>query len=281
MTDGGTARPRLARVGRAIITPPEGQLPFDRTEDVLQVLLQGTSVETYGRTWYLGKVQVSNGWAFSRLGFASGTEVEVWDEVTKDFTEQTVNAGTTSPFVVRLDDLRVAFQLRSGSIKAQSFAHALQSLMREATNEPWRVTLETRQVPLAEWMESVDRITRFSFTLKPPNPNYVGRPTIEQVVADTAASVVTLALTAPDDSGDGLRTDSDVVREAIDHVERGYGSVSAAGERVEGDKTVRVDWRNGGETAQDEAPVGETGEVGESGLRATFGAHSVQDELDE
>lgn len=240
------------------------------TYDVVDLFRQGTKVETYGRTWYMGRVTVRDGWAHSRLGFASGTEFEMWDEDQQDFIDAEVNAGTTSPFVVRLEDLRVAFQLRGSAIKGQSFAHALQSLMREASGEQWRVELETTAISLPEWLSTVSRVTRISFTLRPPNPNFTNRPLIKNAVGDTEAAIARLVLEADPDSLDGLDTNAALITQALDHTDRGYGQVvSAAGEKMENGVAVPVEWRANGETTVAEAPVGESGEVSEDALRQT------------
>src|SRR3954451_16121135 len=89
-------------------------------------------VERYRRTWRLGRVdryRTSVGsLVYARLGYEGRQgEAAVWDEREKDWQRQPVPRGETVTFAVRLEDLRIAFQVRPPEIEAGSFMGALEA----------------------------------------------------------------------------------------------------------------------------------------------------------
>lgn len=122
----------------------------------------------------------------------------------------------------------------------------------------------TRPVTFEKWRQSVNRVVTMTFTLHPPNPNYKGRPLIQEAIGETAAEQLRIVATADADDLEGLDTDAAFLKQAIMHAEKGYGAFRAMGERTDDDGHVRrVKFDEAvGET--DVVPVGadpETGEV--------------------
>src|SRR4051794_7129264 len=192
MTQSGDelVRERVGRLAFARLLPEEGSL-FSLAENralLERAVIAGTSAERHNRLWRMGQSQFSTGHLLGRLGFTNANApTEVWDESRKDFVEEAYPNGFTSPFAIRVSDLTVSFQLRSGQIKFQSFAGALQALMREASGDAGHVDPIVRPVTFEKWRASVNRVTTASFTLHPPNPNYKGRPLIQEAIEETAA----------------------------------------------------------------------------------------------
>jgi hypothetical protein len=87
----------------------------------------------------MGQVRIEGLSIVGRIGFEAANMVELWDEAARDFREETLRAGLTSPFAIDPAKMRVAFQLRSGAIRVRSFTGALQALMNEVSVERWRV----------------------------------------------------------------------------------------------------------------------------------------------
>jgi hypothetical protein len=77
-----------------------------------------------------------------------------------------------------------------------------------------------------KWVDSVERVTKVSFSLIAPNPGYEDSPFIEQIVEIPNAQTATVTLT---NSGEGgIDTDAEMVRQAVAHVrEHRGGSFSA------------------------------------------------------
>jgi len=180
-----------------------------------------------------------------RIGFqAAGGVAEIWDEQATDFKEQELPAGTTSPFVVELGSLRIAFQLRPGVIARGSFSGALQGLLNEASAfDRWQVEPEFQRVSWDEWTASVTRITRFEVRLDRPNPNYHGRDHVEEMIEGVGSRTVRVIHEADLETLEGLDVDDDFITEAIDHAGE-YGSWRAVGETEVAGETERVQWRS-------------------------------------
>jgi hypothetical protein len=279
--DGRRSRGRLAFAQ----LEPEGESLFSGFPNELQLeraIVAGTSAERHNRLWRMGQRSIQDGHVLGRLGFTNAeAPTEVWDDSKKDFVEAAYPNGYTSPFAIRISDLVVSFQLRSGQIKFQSFAGALQALMREASHEAWRVHPLTRPVTFEKWRQSVDRVVTMTFTLHPPNPNYKGRPLIREAIGATAAEQLRIVASADQDDLEGLDTDAAFIKQAIMHAERGYGAFRAVGERTDDDghlRRVRFD-EEVGET--DVVPVSadpETGEVSFETLTRELADRHVQGE---
>ena len=264
----------------------------DPAQTLRDSMVPGTPVTRYERDWRMGQWRQEGRYVFGRIGFQRpGGVAELWDESINDFREQVIPAGQTSPFAVNVETLRVAFQLRSGWIRPTTFTGALQALLNEASNLAiWRVRHEVVKIPWERWRAEVSRVTRLEFRLKRPNPNYTDREFVERLVEDTQAGLVALRLAAREDAPGGIDLDTDIIRQAIDHTQRGYGTLRARGEgsvTTEGGERVRPDregttqWES---TEEGVAPVREvsvdpdTGDAGYDALKRELEGEPNQDE---
>lgn len=138
-----------------------------------------------------------------------------------------------SPFAIDLRSLDVAFQLRSQTIKRTSFTGALQAVLNEYSGMGYRVEPRLDESSFPRWLERVENVTRMTFWLEPPNPNWSGRPTLRKVMEGAKANAVKLILEAdPEVEPEGLDLDSDIIQEALSHTEeREYGEFQAEGQR--------------------------------------------------
>jgi hypothetical protein len=256
------------KLAMAVIVPP-GPTLFDDSPGtvVVDALQSDTLVIRYGRTWRVGGVLVENGFLYGRLGFESTHPEDLWDPDKKDFDEVDVPGGVAAPFAIRLADLRVVFQVRGPFIRITSFTGALRALLREATfNDGWQIEFRQNRMAFRTWRETVKRVTRLRARLEPPNPNYEGRPSIRALIEGAHLVGANLDLQSED-----LNTDAEIVRELLDHVQRGYGEATVIGQRDTDAGEVETVYSTalGGSTDVTEAPVNEdTGEVGRETLVA-------------
>ncbi|MDX6622845.1 MAG: hypothetical protein QOE75_777 [Solirubrobacterales bacterium] len=166
-----------------------------------------------------------------RIGFQTSAMAELWDEEANDFREHARPLGLTSPFAIDPVEMRVAFQLRGKEIQANSFTGALQALLNEASQgDRWRVSRDTRQVPLEAWAESVDRVRTVLLTLRRPNPHYGSRQTIRDLIEGTNAGTVQFAAHAEVNDPQGIDLSDPLVKEGIEHAHQNYGEVRITGE---------------------------------------------------
>lgn len=228
---------------------PSGQIAFATIEALTlegnaasaqalrQALIPGTRIERHGRTWRMGKWQEEGNAFVGRIGFQASTMAELWDDETNDFKEMARPLGLTSPFAIDPNEMRVAFQLRGKEIRAKSFTGALQALLNEASpSDRWRVTRDTRQMPLDEWAASVDRVKVVRLALRRPNPHYAGRKRVKDIVEGTNAGMVQIAARADSDDPQGIDLDDALIREGIQHAHENYGEVRIIGE-VDGEQS--------------------------------------------
>lgn len=196
---------------------------------IVDILQPGASTERYNRVWRLGRTRVEDGVLFGRLGFERSGVEDLWNEEEKDFTETQVPGGIAAPFAIELETLLLVFQTRSQDIRVTGFTGAMQGILRDATGDNnWRIESARRPTSFREWRASVGRVSRLHFNIAPPNPNYEGRPDLERLIDHLHLSAASLDLR----SEESIDTDADLVSQLLDHVERGYGSATAVGERA-------------------------------------------------
>jgi hypothetical protein len=226
----------FARVGLAdgSITPPDFEAAL---EDALR---PGKSVVRYNRLWRLPQHESHDGWITGRVGFEiPGNEAGVWDEISKDYRD--ISAAQLTRYMIDVRDRRVAFELKSSTIKPWTFQGNFQALLNADDSYQWRVTLEgIDQPPWEDWQESVSRITNMRIKLVPPNPRYRGKE-VEELIEGAKLSAATLAV-----QGDDIEiSDSELLKESIQHFQAGYGSLTAkAIVDGDGDGKKKVEWRS-------------------------------------
>ncbi len=187
----------------------------------------GNRIERHRRTWIAGPSTSDRSSFWGRIGFQSDDGAnEIWDEEKKDFTTIAARTGSSSPFLVRARDGRLAFQLRPGVIRRTGYCGALEALLNEARDESaWRVSADLAPLEWSEWIGQAGRIKKLTFVIKEPNPNWRGRESLEGIVEGANAHTVRMVYEAHD-QGAGIDVTDDVVMQAIQHtVERGYGKV--------------------------------------------------------
>jgi hypothetical protein len=250
-----TRGPHSARVGFATITARTLGAGLAFREALLDALVPGTAHERHRRRWRMGQVRAEADSVVGRIGFVSSGITELFDESINDFFEAAAPAGVTSPFAIAPSSGRVAFQLRGQTIKAQSFCGALQALMNEASDERWRVTPDFEEVDWDTWVQDVDRVTKLSIRLLPPNPNFHGRGRVEEIVDGTNAAMAYVALNADPSASEGLDLTEPAIVEFIDHAAQ-YGSYSAEAEAA--DELVKWTSARGAASEIREVPVDPT-----------------------
>jgi hypothetical protein len=218
----------------------------------------------------MGQVRQEGSSIVGRIGFQTRTVAEVWDSAAVDFHDAMVQAGTTSPFAIDPDAMRVVFQLRPGVIRVRSFTGALQALMNEASPvDRWRVDQEVTHIPFAAWARGVDRVVRLRVKLRPPNPHYGPRARVKELVEGANSRMTQVAWNADPEALDGIDVDDAFVREAIEHAEK-YGEFAAVGES-NGTPSV---WGSDEEAASEERLVDAdplTREIRSAALREQLG----------
>jgi hypothetical protein len=232
----------------------------------------GASTERYQRIWHVGRTEIEDDILFGRLGFESSGHADLWDEEDKDFREARTPAGVAAPFAVQLSDFRLVFQTRGQDIRVTSFIGAIRGILRDATGQDWRVEALRREMSFAQWRETVERVVQMRFSIEPPNPNYEGRPDVKRIIEDARVSAAEIVLR----SEEGIDTDADIVAQLLNHVDLGYGSDVAVGERpvagevTEAEGVIEVVYSSelNGETEVVIRPANsETGEVEVATLR--------------
>ena len=81
------------------------------------------------------------GWISGRIGFEyPSSSVGVWDEQRKDY--RSIRPAQVTRYVIDTKTRRVAFELKSSTIKPWTFQGNFQALLNEDSGYQWRVTLE-------------------------------------------------------------------------------------------------------------------------------------------
>jgi hypothetical protein len=229
------ARRKTGRVAFAIIEVESATIS-DLDSLAADSLVPGKSISRYGREWRMGAVsRLEVGVWAGRIGFQRTTgSGEIWNDKVGDFMTVPIIEGKTSPFVLDLRRRDVAYQLRPGVIKRQSFTGAFEQLLNEGVGWPaWAVVPQLDEMTFAEWQGSVDRIDSIHFKLELPNPNWEGREDLGQVMSEFDAALLEITAKADPDDPDGIDLSTGLPAQAVAHVEREYGTFKATG-KVDG-----------------------------------------------
>jgi hypothetical protein len=267
------------KLARARVVPPRQESLLGSAADLLVEALQpGNSTERYNRLWRLGRTYVEDRVVFGRLGFERSGAADLWNEEKRDFIETEVPGGVAAPFALSLDNFLLVFQTRSQDIRVTSFIGAMQGILRDATGDPtWRIESARHPTSFQEWRASVSRVSRLHFNVVPPNPNYQGRPDVRRLIEELRLSAASLDLRSDED----IDTDADLVGQLLDHVERGYGTATAVGERAtpEGTRETVFNSEIQGEAEVTERPADPaTGEVQPDVLREELTRSALEEE---
>lgn len=148
-------------------------------------------------------------------------------------------SGVLVPFAIRFADGLVAYQLRPGVVREESFAGALASLLNSTANPyVWTVETAVEYRSWDDWRAEVDSVTAFAMRLDKPNPHYGDDWQIENLIEDLQLEYARLAGKALE--GHSVNTDDDLFRQALDHVLNNYGRAAVEGVTVEGRQSTWV-----------------------------------------
>jgi hypothetical protein len=213
-----------AFVAFAIIGVEEGSIePDDLAGALDEALTPGKRVTRYGRMWRLPQHSVEGDWIVGRVGFEYPASVGLWNETQKDFLS--IKPSQVTPYVIHGPTGRVAFELKSSTIKAWTFQGNFQALLNQKSGYRWKVTLEgVSQPPWEEWERSMARITDVRIKMHRPNPRYPGKE-IERMFEMAKLNAATIAA-----QGDGIElSESELLKEAFALARNGYGTITAKG----------------------------------------------------
>ena len=206
---------------------------FELTPEVLHASwAPGATASRYGREWRLSKAEEVGDEQWSgRIGFINPGEITTleWDEEAEDFVEGDASGGVVVPFVLDIAKKRVAYQLRGNLVRPNTFTGALEALLNQNDTYVWSVSPLVVPRSFESWRGEIERVTSFRFKLVPPNPNWVGRELVEGIVDNLEAQLVTLS-----GRGDNIDVDSDLFRQALDHVLQEYGQATVEGVDTQG-----------------------------------------------
>lgn len=253
------------RVFAVRFLPPEsGDLFATPTEQLQSRLMPGASIESYGREWRIGRVQIRDDVLTGRLGFSGeGGVEEIWDDEAKDFRDQIIHRGVTTVFAVHLERFTGLVQDRAPDIKVDGALRALRLILNDGISDKssrWNVEAYKRKPTLSEWRRSVTRVTRVRFSLAEPNPTWQGAKDLEDLFAQTGSR----SATAIFENAAGLDVDAPFIQQSQHHVDRGYGDGRYTGviEGSDGEVTVsRYNSAVGIEEQNDELAANPNGEV--------------------
>lgn len=239
LTSGDSARETEHTIAVAQVTFEGLFAPDSVRQAVNESWTPGLNKDLYRRRWILTRIlEESPQGYFGKIGFVREGEVNTlaYDEERGDFIEGQAPTGVTVPFFLSIDG-RISFQLISNVVRESTFIRAFSELMNSSdANFDWVLTPLAYEFEYDNWIQTVERVTRFDFTLDRPNPHYGDDHLIEKLVEETRVEHLRLAGVAPADGK--INTDSEPFLQALDHVIRNYGRATLTGVDDKNDETV-------------------------------------------
>ncbi|MEU2004492.1 hypothetical protein ACH47B_26175 [Rhodococcus sp. NPDC019627] len=226
-------------IGVAEVTFEGLFVPGSISQAVEESWTPGLTKDLYKRRWYLTKIldEAPQGY-FGKIGFVREDEINtlIFDKERGDFIEGQAPTGVMVPFFLSHSGV-ISFQIISNVVREQTFIRAFSDLMNSGRGpSQWILTPLAYESDYKNWLETVERVTRFDFTLDRPNPHYDDDYLIERLVEETHVEHLRLAGTAPVDGK--IDTDSEPFQQALDHVTRNYGRATLTGIDDKNDETI-------------------------------------------
>lgn len=212
----------LAKISRRESTLLDNDFP----SDLLVALDPTIRVHRYNREWRLSKPEQSGPFIVGKLGFerpARREEVH-YDEEAQDFVVESAPSeqGNFSYYVIEGRKQVLAFELRPPDIYAKSFLGALQKILSQS-HPRFEIDLLSDVHSFEAWLESVDTVTRFFASLKPPNPSSSRRAReVRSLMDETDAERISIEATSSEEGG-GLTIKNTLLEAAADHAAEGNG----------------------------------------------------------
>jgi hypothetical protein len=242
-------RSRQATVGFASVGfAPGAFAAADFSSAIEEDLRPGKYVLRYDRLWRLARHVTDDGWIFGRLGFEypDTPAVGLWDEDAKDYLR--VQPGQLVRYAIDIEARRVAFELKSQTVRPGTFQGNFQALLNKESPYRWRVMLEgVSQPPWEEWRATIARLTSITIRMKRPNPRYPG-DLVEHMFEDAKLAAATIGARGDDVDLE----DSQLLRESFE-LAQNYGSINAKG--VVAPDGSKEEWRSSEEGAVEKAKV--------------------------
>jgi hypothetical protein len=189
----------------------------------------------YGRTWRFSLPQESDGYLIGQFGFISaGTEQRPdYDEKLKSFIRKTVDTKilTYSLWAIDLNYQILAFEIRPPDIKYQTFVGNFQDFLDAKPGINLKIGKVVETERFIEWVAKVDKVIKFSATLRPPNPNYSSHPDFfSELLEQTNADQAKLEFTKDKNTNESLNTEQGKTLQAIvEYGKVGYSTIVARG----------------------------------------------------
>ena len=184
---------------------------------------------TYYREWRLSEphVDAASNTLSAQLGFrrAKRREEVDYDEQRHEWvsSEAASRQGNFAHFVIDLGTHVIAFEDRGQDLPRDSFLTVLGKFLETAGLE---VNLISDTAEFEAWLASVDRVTRFRVTLRPPNPGYSKRAKqVRELATETEADRITIDA----ESERGLHVRDTLLDGAADTAAMGNGSFKVTG----------------------------------------------------
>lgn len=214
------------------------QLTLDRglyqrgfADDVQKAINPDLTVTRYGRKWRLSLPKtIDETFTVGKLGFVSSTtETRTdYDEDRKDFIEQLMDSrqGHYVQWAIDLSTQMVAFETKPPDIKFQSFIGAFKGLLDESPEIGLTLEQILESAKFFEWAERIDRIIKFTASIRAPNPDFESRTQIvRELLEETNAVYAKVELR----SDQTLNTEN-TIHDLVEYGEDGYSTIVAHGE---------------------------------------------------
>ena len=203
------------------------------TDELMTALDPNRTVTRYRKNWRFSQPKIMNQkYLVGKLGFISSVQESItdYDENQKDFTQQSIDIrqATFSQWAVDLSTQMIAFETKPPKIRFQSFIGAYKGILNQHPETGFTVEQILESAKFFDWVGKLDRITRFTASIRAPNPDFASRPRIiRELLEDTNAVSAKVELK----SEQSLNTEKTIVQDLVDYGEDGYSRIVAYGEQ--------------------------------------------------
>ena len=188
----------------------------------------------YGKIWRFSQPKLFNSKFFvGKLGYTSaGIEKKTYyDEKAKDFIEKSVDSKLVSysRWAIDLSRHLIAFEVKPPDIRYTAFVNAFKSILDQSPSIGMTIEHMVQSSEFYEWVERVDKVTKFTANLRAPNPDYQSRTNIiKELLELPKGDSAKVEIRISEEAKESLDT-STTISDLVQYGEEGYSTVKAQG----------------------------------------------------
>lgn len=210
---------------------------FDFEKAIRTIVDPNTKLASrYNRNWRFSQPETREGFLTGQFGFVTVETAQQgdYDEELQKFVSKPLDSKQPiySLWAIDLESQILGFEIKDPYIKYQSFVGNFQDFLNARRDISLAIEKVFEKSKFIEWAGNVDRVTKFTAILRPPNPTYSKNPDdlARKLLQEPNADQAKVEFTKQKGSSDSLNTEEGkTIQNLVEYGSVGYSTVVARG----------------------------------------------------